>query len=304
MNNPDPRGHGAETNSEAGYMMLAVVVMTAMMLIALSVAAPMVARDIRRDKEVESEMRAQQYVRAIRLYQRKFPGQYPPSLDALEKTNNIRFLRQQYVDPLTGKADWRVIHLGQQQTTIKVPFGQELAGLGATGIGGGGAPSSFGGGPVNALAAGFANSSGAGSGPGSSTLGGSSLGSSSLGGSSGSSGSTGAGGLGSGIKSTDASSFGGGGGGPIVGVGTSRAGDSILNPNEQTSYDKWEFWYDPRIELLYKGSNILGGGGLGGGTGSGGINSVNSSSFGTDINGKSNATKTPSSGGLGSTSPQ
>ena len=87
-------------------------------------------------------------------------------------------------------------------------------------------------------------------------------------------------------------------------MGSSATGDSILNPNQQTSYDKWEFWYDPRIELLYKGSNILGGGGLGGGTGSGGINSVNSSSFGTDINGKSNATKTPSSGTSGTTTPQ
>ncbi|HEY4355216.1 MAG TPA: type II secretion system protein [Acidobacteriaceae bacterium] len=288
MQSPHQREVLPSANSEAGYMLIAVVVMTALVLIALSVAAPMVAKDIRRDKEVESEMRARQYVRAIRLYQRKFPGQYPASIDALEKTNNIRFLRQQYVDPLTGKADWRIIHLGQQQTTIKIPFGQELAGLGATGIGGGAAPvGGFGASPsgpstinsASPLAGGFL---------------GSTVGSN---GSSGSTGSTG------GVKSTDATAF-GGGGGPIVGVGTSRTGDSILNPNEQTTYDTWEFWYDPRIELLYKGSNILGGGGLGGGTGSGGINSINSSSFGTDINGKSNKPTNSSGSGTNGSTPQ
>src|ERR1700712_3376762 len=85
--------------SEQGYMLLAVVVMVALVLIALAVAAPVVARDLRREKEVESEHRALQFVRAIRLYQRKFPNQYPPSIEALEKSNNIRFLRQKYVDP-------------------------------------------------------------------------------------------------------------------------------------------------------------------------------------------------------------
>ena len=53
-------------------MLLAVIVMVALVLIALAVAAPVVARDLRRDKEVESMHRAEQYVRAIRLYQRKF----------------------------------------------------------------------------------------------------------------------------------------------------------------------------------------------------------------------------------------
>ena len=54
---------------------LAVIVMVALILLALAVAAPVVARDLRRDKEVESIHRAQQYVRAIQLYQRqcKFP---------------------------------------------------------------------------------------------------------------------------------------------------------------------------------------------------------------------------------------
>ena len=47
-----------------------------------------------------------------------------------------------------------------------------------------------------------------------------------------------------------------------MGVGSARTGESILTPNQQTSYDTWEFLYDPKIELLYAKSNILGGGGL------------------------------------------
>lgn len=264
--------HGSSTG-EDGYMLLAVVVMVALVLIALSVAAPVVARDLRRDKEVESEHRAEQYVRAIRLYQRKFPGQYPPSIEALEKSNNIRFLRKQYVDPLTGKSDWRIIHQGQQQTTIKIPFGEELAGIATTGLGSaagmspgignnataGTAPSTIG--QTSGLAAGFSGAT--------------------IGGNSGTTGSNA-------LQSTDATTL-GGGGGPIAGVGTSRSGDSILTPNGQTTYDTWEFWYDPRIEQLYKKSQILGGGPMGGGGTGSGISSTDSSSFGTDINGKSNA---------------
>ncbi len=67
-------------------------------------------------------------MRAIQLYYRKF-GHYPGSIEQLEKTNNIRFLRQKYVDPMTGKDDWRLIHVGEAKTTVKGFFGQPLAGL-------------------------------------------------------------------------------------------------------------------------------------------------------------------------------
>ena len=33
-----------------------------------------------------------------------------------------------------------------------------------------------------------------------------------------------------------------------------------MNPNEQITYETWEFLYDPKIELLYQQGNILGGG--------------------------------------------
>ncbi|QMV18222.1 type II secretion system protein [Granulicella sp. 5B5] len=275
-------GERATANGEAGYMLLAVVVLIALVMIALAVAAPMVAADLQRDKELESQRRAEQYVRAIQLYYRRSHS-YPPSIKALENTNNIRYLRHQYVDPLTGKADWKLIHLGEQKTKIHVFFGKELgeavAGLGAAapavGAGGlGGAAI----GPTtvnssNALNAGF----------GGSTIGGS-LGATGATGASGATGSTGSNG-----SSGDGGMFGDSAGGVIVGVTTSKSGNSITNPNQQTTYDTWEFWYDPRIEILKQSVNITGGG----------IASQSASSFGNNLNGTPNS----ANGASGSTGP-
>ena len=61
----------------------------------------------RRDREVEAIHRGNEYVRAIQLYYKKF-GRYPGNMDQLEKSNNIRFLRQRYVDPMTGKELWKI----------------------------------------------------------------------------------------------------------------------------------------------------------------------------------------------------
>ncbi len=47
-----------------------------------------------------------------------------------------------------------------------------------------------------------------------------------------------------------------------MGVGSSATGASILVVNEQTTYQTWEFLYDPRIEQL-KIAGQLNGGGVG-----------------------------------------
>jgi type II secretory pathway pseudopilin PulG len=267
-------------------MLLGVVVLVALLLIALSVAAPVVARQLRRDKEVESQHRMEQYVRAIQLYQRKFPGQYPASIKVLENTNNIRFLRHVYVDPLTGKADYKLIHQGEQKTKIHVFFGEELAGLsgglgsaaGLASSGGMGTPLAGGGASTvtstNALNTGF----------GGATIGTSGAGGIGTNGSTAGSPTSGTTGTGSGTDS-----FGDGTGGVIVGVGTSKSGTSITQPNGQDTYEKWEFWYDPRIEMLRKAVSLTGGG----------ISSQSATGFG-----QSGTTGQPNSGasGLGGTS--
>ncbi len=128
--------------SEQGYILLFAIFLTALLVIALAIAAPQVTKSIQRDKELETFNRGLQYRRAIQLYYRKFPA-YPPSIDALVQTNNIRFLRKKYIDPMTGKDDWKPILFGQNKAPTAMGFfGQPLAGTTIAGIGpsGGNAP--------------------------------------------------------------------------------------------------------------------------------------------------------------------
>src|SRR3569833_3043119 len=86
---------------EDGYRLVAVIFMMAILVLSLAVAVPKVKASIQRDREEETMQRCKQYIRAIQLYYRKFHA-YPPIVDALVKTNNIRFLRLNYIVPTTG----------------------------------------------------------------------------------------------------------------------------------------------------------------------------------------------------------
>ena len=98
--------------------------------------------------------------------------------------------------------------------------------------------------------------------------------------------------------------FGDSSGGVIYGVGSSRSGTSILNPNQQTTYETWEFWYDPRIERLYAMAQPLGGGGIGAQTSTGsGIGSQSASSFGQSATSGQSNSSNGSSNSTGGTSP-
>jgi len=235
------------TASEAGYILLAVLFLVALILISLAVAAPKVAQSIQRDKELELIHRGEQYKRAIKLYYRKF-GSYPSSIDQLENTNNIRFLRKRYTDPMTGKDDWKVIHFGQAHVQTMGLFGQPIANAGGTLGAGPGAAGALGAGgtAAGAFGAGGIAAGGLGS-AGSSLTGAGSITSSTTGSTDGSSGSgtSGTDGSGTGVSgTTGGSSTNGSGTGGLSagGLGTGGLGSSGL------------------------GSSGLGAGGLGTGT--------------------------------------
>ena len=86
-----------------------------LMVIAAGVVAPTIAFRVRRDREEEMIHRGTQYSRAIQRYVKK-TGRYPTRLEDLENTNNIRFLRRRYKDPITGK-DFKLLHVGEVQLT-------------------------------------------------------------------------------------------------------------------------------------------------------------------------------------------
>jgi len=90
-------------NRQSGYVLLAILFALTVLIVGLAVAAPRAAVALQRTKEDELIRRGQQYALAIRRFYKKF-GRYPSNIDQLENTNNIRFLRRRYLDPLTGKA--------------------------------------------------------------------------------------------------------------------------------------------------------------------------------------------------------
>jgi len=96
---------------ESGYAILMVFMLAAAIAISFYAVAPRVAFESQRDKEQILVDRGEQYKRAIQLYYRKF-RKYPVKMEDLENTQNIRFLRKRYTDPMTGKAEWRLIHVG------------------------------------------------------------------------------------------------------------------------------------------------------------------------------------------------
>ena len=97
---------------QGGSAMLIVFLFAAVIAIMLYRELPVTLFEAQRQKEQLLVDRGHEYTRAVQLYYRRFRGQYPASIDQLENTNNMRFLRHRFKDPFTGKDDWRLLHAG------------------------------------------------------------------------------------------------------------------------------------------------------------------------------------------------
>ena len=112
-------------SGERGSALLIVFVFAATLAIMLYMELPVAAFEAQRNREQLVIDRGNEYAHAVKLFVRKF-GRYPASIEQLESTNNMRFLRERYKDPLTGKDDWRLLHAAPngQLTDSKVnPIG-------------------------------------------------------------------------------------------------------------------------------------------------------------------------------------
>lgn len=97
---------------QAGYALMTLLFLAALVLILLSVAVPRVLTQGQREREEELIFRGEQYRRALALHYRKF-GRLPLKLDELaEPKTGIRFLRKLYPDPMTEDGQWRLIRVG------------------------------------------------------------------------------------------------------------------------------------------------------------------------------------------------
>jgi type II secretory pathway pseudopilin PulG len=236
MMKPDPSRRSKP--SEEGYVLLAVMFLLVLLTISLAIALPKMSKEIQRDRELETMQRGKQYIRAIRLYYKKF-GAYPPNVDALVKpTNNIRFLRKKYVDPTTGKEDWKPIRYGQNKCPTAMGFfGQPLAGSTIAGTG---------------------SSSSSGLSSDTSTTDSSATQSQTASSATSSAASTSSTATGS-TTGLTGKSFGGGG---IIGFSPNSPKQSILVYKKKNHYNEWEFVYDPIMEQLYTTSNTANNAGL------------------------------------------
>jgi type II secretory pathway pseudopilin PulG len=256
--------------SEEGYLLIAVMFLLFLLILSLSIAAPRLARDIQRDHDVETRERGKQYIRAVQLYYRKFHN-YPPSIDALVKTNDIRFLRKKYIDPASGKDDWKPIMFGQNKVPIAMGFfgqplaaGSSLAGVGpggGNGINGVNGSSASGGlfntnggtgdsGSSSASPTGSTDSSASGSGTNSNGSSGTGTASSATGSTGGTDANgnptSGTGGTGTGLGGQTGQTFGGAG---IIGFEPGVSKQSILIWKKKNHYNEWEFTYDPIMDM-------------------------------------------------------
>src|SRR5690242_3961601 len=226
---------------QGGYVILAILFALTVLIVGLAVAAPRTVTALRRTKENELIRRGQQYALGIRRFYKKF-GRYPSDLDQLENTNNIRFLRRKYLDPITGKDDWQPIQFGQARPPTGF-FGQKITTTGGM------SPSGPGLGP-STIGTGLGTSSNSASSSASATTSNSSAQSTSAATSSSATGisSTSPTGTAGNPLSTDQLAGKTFGGGAIVGVSIPSQKESLKEFQQKDHYNDWQFVYDPTMD--------------------------------------------------------
>src|SRR5581483_2535995 len=237
-----------QSGRQDGYVLLAILFALTLLVIALGAAAPRAAKAIQRQKEAELIRRGEQYALAIRRFYKKF-GRYPSDLDQLENTNNIRFLRRKYLDPITGKDDWKPIQFGQARPPTGF-FGQKITTTGGMSPSGPGlAPSTIGTGmgpsSDNSSSSSSSTSASSQTASGQSTSSGTAT---SPGGSSKSPSGTAGNPL-----STDQLTGKTFGGGAIVGVSIPSQKESMKEFQQKNHYNEWQFVYDPTMDPTLRG---------------------------------------------------
>jgi len=276
-------------------MLISLMLIFALMAIALLAVLPSVKQQMQRDREEELRHRGTMYMRAIQHFYKKV-GRYPTSVEELENSNHVRYLRKRYKDPMSWdpqthkERDFKFLHMQDVMLNngpvLGAPPGGApglgaLPGLGGSPKGGpqgpGGLPGALGqmqqlGGAVQALGGaqppGSTDTSGS-SNPGDAqgNSGSDSSGSSNPNNPTPNSGpGNGPSGSGTGGPGPKGQVF---GGGAIVGVASTNKKDKAIHEfNKKSHYTDWYFIYDPSMDrgglLIGPWQPItIGGGGLG-----------------------------------------
>jgi type II secretory pathway pseudopilin PulG len=233
-------------NRSRGYILITLMLSVTLLALAAMAILPEIAFQIKRDREEEMIHRALAYSRAIKRYYKKF-GRYPMRIEELENTNNIRFLRKRYKDPVNKDQDFKILHLSDIMLNSGPIMGQGAgqSGQGAfsplsQGLGGGIPPQGAfnpslppGTGLTQLAAGGDAN---AGAAVSANPPDGQSSANSTVSSSSSSS------------SDTSSSKQQVLGGGPILGVASASKEKTIREFYDKNHYNDWLFIYDPRSD--------------------------------------------------------
>lgn len=124
-------GNKTFLKAKSGVALLSVTISVITLSIALAVALPGVKNHIRREKEDNLRFILGEFRRAADKYKRCH-NSYPESLqDLLKDEEGNRFLRHEYIDPFTGKFDWklnaatdsfRVYSSSEQKSISGIPY--------------------------------------------------------------------------------------------------------------------------------------------------------------------------------------
>jgi len=234
---------------EEGYVLITMLLVVGLLAIMAAVALPTISFEIRRDREQEMVHRGVQYSRAIRAYYKKF-GRYPTRLEDLDNTNNLRFLRKHYKDPISGQ-DFKLLHFGEPGVTLAggiaggtIPGANPIGSPGGLNSSGGlSQPSAFGGNANSAFGASSNSATGLNSSASTPATGKDPSQTSSA--NSEDSSSTKASSAGSSDQSSSSQLV---SGGPIVGVASVSKKSTIREFNKKKKYNEWQFVYDPTTD--------------------------------------------------------
>ncbi len=117
-----------------GYILITLMLFVALLSIAALAILPQMKQQILRDREEEMRHRGTSYMRAIQRFYKK-NNRYPARIEELENTNNIRYLRKRYkdpmaVDPQTHKEkDFKLLRMGDKELNVLGTGGMGIAGL-------------------------------------------------------------------------------------------------------------------------------------------------------------------------------
>lgn len=116
MQSGSPASGASCRRRQAGYALLAMLILIMIIGFALGEAGAMWSDARQRDREAELLKIGDEFRTAIGKYYNNTPGpvkQYPPTLEALLRDDRFptpqRYLRTFYVDPITGRADWGML---------------------------------------------------------------------------------------------------------------------------------------------------------------------------------------------------